>query len=517
MVIMRRYALNILTVFLLLILTICDTALAEERQVYAAQGDVAFFKENGKIGLQATDGNVLHAAEFDGVGYFDATQQANIYVDDKVGRIDRSGKIIVKPFACDEIEAIPTNCTSEAVPPYVLLVSWYSADDKKVMQLMNTEGEWLSNTKFDLMLYEFENGKLFIRYEDQYNQIDTNGQLTSEVWWEYIFFAPLDEIRVDESFDRGRLFFDKHVDLWQHIVYQPNGKKEIYLVQGEQHHLVPETWTEFEWLSDQLVAYCENDLWGIADYECNVIMPAQWPSAPLVGSLEEDIWRVTDPGTNKWKWVHSDGETVLSLEPGETLFYEADNRYTLNDDKSTKLIDNTGKLIAEIDSNYSITWFEENQYFRFVNYGDGTWGYLSMDGETLSTFPETIYPYHDGYNELTNGWIRVIDEERIVGPLDDPVGQCGFASVNGDIVLSSEWDAAYDFTANMLARVEVDGQYGFVDTTGAYVIEPQWEYADDFVDAGGQWVAAVYKYSESEVIWKGFINEANELIGEISY
>ena len=57
-------------------------------------------------------------------------------------------------------------------------------------------------------------------------------------------------------------------------------------------------------------------------------------SAPLVGSLEEDIWRVTDPGTNKWKWVHSDGETVLSLEPGETLFYEADNRYTLNDDKT---------------------------------------------------------------------------------------------------------------------------------------------------------------------------------------
>ena len=179
MVIMRRYALNILTVFLLLILTICDTALAEERQVYAAQGDVAFFKENGKIGLQATDGNVFHAAEFDGVGYFDATGQANIYVDDKIGRIDRTGKIIVEPFACDEIEAIPTNCTSEAVPPYVLLVSWYCADGEKVMQLMNTEGEWLSDTKFDLMLYEFENGKLFIRYEDQYNQIDTNGQLTS--------------------------------------------------------------------------------------------------------------------------------------------------------------------------------------------------------------------------------------------------------------------------------------------------------------------------------------------------
>lgn len=121
------------------------------------------------------------------------------------------------------------------------------------------------------------------------------------MWWEYIFFAPLDEIRVDESFDRGRLFFDKHVDLWQHIVYQPNGKKEIYLVQGEQHHLAPETWTKFEWLSDQLVAYCEMTCGALLIMNAMSLCPQQWPSAPLVGSLEEDIWRVTDPGTNKWK------------------------------------------------------------------------------------------------------------------------------------------------------------------------------------------------------------------------
>ena len=514
---MKPRKLNVLTMLLLLTFVVSGSALAEDYQAYATQGNVAFFKENGKIGLQATDGTVLHAAEFDGAGYFDATQQANIYVDGKIGRIDRSGQIIVEPFACDEIEAIPTNCTSESVPPYVLLVSWYGTDDEKVMQLMNVEGEWLSDTKFDLMMYEFWNGKLFIRYEDQYNQIDTTGQLTSEVWWEYLFVATGIEAEARESFDRGYLSFTKDGDLWQHIVHQPNGKKEIYLVQGEQHHLAPETWTQFEWLSDQLVAYCENDLWGIADYECNVIMPAQWPSAPLVGSLEEDIWRVTIPGTNQWEWIHSDGETVLSLEPDETLLYKADNRYTLSDDESTKLIDNTGKLIAEIDTKYSIKWFEENKYFRFINRVDNAWGFMSLDGDVLSEFPDTLFEYRDGYTELTNDWFRVIDEERYDGPLDDPVGQCGFVSVDGDIVLSSEWDAAYDFTANMLARVEVDGQYGFVDTTGAYVIEPQWEYADDFVDAGGQWIAAVYKYSESEAIWKGFINEANELIGEISY
>ncbi len=514
---MRRYALNTLMMFLLLILTLCGAALAENRQVYAVQGDVAFFKENGKVGLQSADGTVLHAAEFDGAGYFDATQQANIYVDGKIGRIDRSGQIIVEPLVCDEIEAIPTNTTAEDVPPYVLLVSWYGADDEKVMQLMNTAGEWLSDTKFDLMMYEFWNGKLFIRYQDQYNQIDTDGQLTSKVWWEYLFVATGEEAEAREACARSYLSFTKDGNLWEETVCQPNGKTERYLVQGEHRHLAPETWTQFKWLSDQLVAYCENDLWGIADYKCNVVMPAQWPSEPFVGSLEEDIWRVTVPGTNQWKWIHSDGETVLSLEPDETLRYKADNRYTLSNDESTKLIDNTGKLIAEFDSKYHIKWFEEGKYFRFTNIVDNTWGFMSLDGEILSEIPDTLTEYRDGYTELTNGWFRVIDEERYEGPLEDPVGQCGFVSVNGDIVLSSEWDEAYDFTANMLARVEVDGRYGFVDTTGAYVIEPQWAYADDFIDAGSQWVAAVYQLSGSKVTWKGYINEQNELIGEICH
>lgn len=243
-------------------------------------------------------------------------------------------------------------------------------------------------------------------------------------------------------------------------------------------------------------------------------MPAQWLFAPDKVNIEEDIWLVVDPSTEEWKWIHSSGETVLSIASGESIDILNGNRYIIDDNEVSRLIDNKGNTIAEIDSHYFITWFEGYEYFRFKNYYDDTWGFISLDGEILSEFPITLHEYHDGYTELTNGWFCVIDDERYE---DDDAGQCGFVSANGDILLSAEWDAVYDFTGNMLARVEVDGQYGFVDTTGAYVIEPQWEYADDFVDAGGQWVAAVYKYSESEVIWKGFINEANELIGEISY
>ena len=56
----------------------CMNALAEGNKVYAPQGDVAFFQENGKVGLQTTDGEVLHTADFDGAAYFDVTGQANV-------------------------------------------------------------------------------------------------------------------------------------------------------------------------------------------------------------------------------------------------------------------------------------------------------------------------------------------------------------------------------------------------------------------------------------------------------
>ena len=46
---MKYRKLNILMMLLLLIFGLTGSSLAEEYQVYAEQGDVAFFKENGKI------------------------------------------------------------------------------------------------------------------------------------------------------------------------------------------------------------------------------------------------------------------------------------------------------------------------------------------------------------------------------------------------------------------------------------------------------------------------------------
>lgn len=273
----KQIKLKTLSMILMGLVLLCSgrIAAAENSDTFAIQGDVAFFKDGRRIGLQTVSGTVLHAAEFDGAGYFDATQQASVYIGDKVGRIDRSGNMIVEPFECDSIEAIPTDLAEENAPHYVLLVTWYNADGQKTMRLMNMEGEWLSETKFDLMMYEFHNGKLFIRYDNQFNQIDAYGQLTSQTWWKYLFVDSGRGAHATEPIGGDGLYFTQAGDLWAQTIHQPTGESESYLVSQGQTYRMPETWSNFERINDDFFAYCENNLWGIADSECHIVIPAQ--------------------------------------------------------------------------------------------------------------------------------------------------------------------------------------------------------------------------------------------------
>ena len=500
-----------LTTLVLLSALLGATAIAQGRCPFAAQGDVAFFKEDEKIGLQTASGDILHPAEFDGAGYFDATQQASVYIGNKVGRIDRLGQMVVEPFECDSIQAIPTDLDEEDAPRYVLLVSWYDADGRKTMRLMNTEGEWLSQAQFDLMMYEFHNGKLFIRDGEKYNQIDAYGRLTAEEWWEDVFASSFWGYYAYES-QGCALYFTPDGELWRRVSTSTEEGFDNYLISESQAYLMPESWTSFEWINDQYVAYSQDRLWGVTDYQGNIVMPATWPYAPSMVNLERDIWRIIDSETGKMKWIHSSGETVLELAPDERWHYIFDDRYAINGDESSRLIDNTGATVAEFDSKYYLKYGEENDYVRYINTTDDTWGFISRDGDLLCEIPDTYREYREGYIELTNGWYRVVDEER--GYWFEDEGQCGFVSVDGKFLLSSRWHAVRDFSPNALACVNEGGKYGYIDETGEYVIHPQWEFADDFIDVGGQWIACVYQHMDDGAVWQGYINESNELVGQ---
>lgn len=499
-----------MVMIMLFSLTNCTNALVESNQVYAPQGSVAFFRQNGKIGLQTINGEVLHTAEFDGAAYFDVTEQANVYIGDCIGRIDRKGMVIVEPFLCDSIEAISTNCFSKDAPQYVLLVTWHDTDGKKTMRLMNTNGIWLSDVCFDLMIREFKNGKLFIRAGNKYNQIDINGQLTSEEWWEDIFVPDWNENKA-ETINGDYLYFSNDGELWgKNTVDQSDETHERALIRGGKEVPIPETWEKTEWINRDYVAYCENNLWGVADWECNIIMLPLSTASPDLVNDEQDIWRVFEGEERKEKWIHSDGEIVLSLGEDENIDLFGEDLYQIFSDELTKVIDNNLTIVAKFDGKYNVWRDEKSNVIRYTNWDDDVWGFMDAEGKVLCEYPYTLF--FDEYNaELHNGWLRVVDEKRTY---NDNEGSCGYVNAYGDMLLSEEWTNIKDFAANQLACVEVNGHYGYINNKGEYVITPQWEYADDFFAADSQWIAPVYKASDYQFIWKGYINENNELVGE---
>jgi len=81
----------------------------------------------------------------------------------------------------------------------------------------------------------------------------------------------------------------------------------------------------------------------------------------------------------------------------------------------------------------------------------------------------------------------------------------GFVNKNGEFVIEPQFDYAFDFSEDGLARIKKDGKYGFVNKNGEFIIEPQFDYALDFVNG-----FAVIVSNEK---W-GFINKAGEVVIE---
>ncbi|MBP5729554.1 MAG: hypothetical protein J6Y48_21010, partial [Clostridia bacterium] len=420
---MKHKLLSVLSALLSLCLMLfCPESLAENREVYAAQGGAAFFRESGKIGLQAEDGTVLHPAEFDGAAYFDETQQASIYTEEGIGRIDRTGKVVIAPFPCDSIRAIPTRSEKKDDPAYLLLVSWYTPDGQEMMRLMTVDGQWLGDVQFDLIMNEFTNGRMFIRSFDEYNQIDAQGNLTAEEWWPQLTVNSLTGASALES-TGDYLFFDTQGYPWARKSQTAEGETETLLLRGEHSSWVPESWTSVEWIGEGYTAYREDGLWGAAGPDDKTVLKPQSGTAPWLINSEEDIWAVTDAESGSWKWIHSDGEPVAEMNEGEDLrpfartAYSPENRYIVSSETSpvTRILDSTGKTVAELDNSIYPVEGEDPSlalYSRLDGKNEGVWGFLSRDGEILCEYPESLREYSEDDTEPVNGWFRVTDEKH---------------------------------------------------------------------------------------------------------
>ena len=85
-----------LCIFLWVLLLIFVGRAMAERTVYADQGGVAVFMENGKVGLVNSSGEVLLPAEYDDIEPFGASQWAVLKQGNLSGAVSRDGRVVVE-------------------------------------------------------------------------------------------------------------------------------------------------------------------------------------------------------------------------------------------------------------------------------------------------------------------------------------------------------------------------------------------------------------------------------------
>lgn len=114
-------------------------------------------------------------------------------------------------------------------------------------------------------------------------------------------------------------------------------------------------------------------------------------------------------------------------------------------------------------------------------FGNGDYSYkgimVASEGGT--------YRLYDQTGALKNDF-KCSDADLYLGePIayKDATGKWGFVNIDGDIVITPQFDEAKSFS-NGLAAVAIDGQWGFIDEQGKTVIDAQFEFADYFTSKG---------------------------------
>ena len=84
------------------------------------------------------------------------------------------------------------------------------------------------------------------------------------------------------------------------------------------------------------------------------------------------------------------------------------------------------------------------------------------------------------------------------------VASYGYIDQAGDWVIKPQFEVAWFFSDNGLAKVRVNGKWGYIDQAGDLVIKPQFDWADSFSDNGLASVKFNGKY--------GYINQAGDWV-----
>ena len=459
---------------LMMILQVCTCAYAGERYVWAYQGDVAYFEENGLIGLLDRQGNVLIEPRFTEVSHF---YYDIAYVNEGKlrGIISRAGDILVEPA---DYEFLGFGSYRENEPEEVLV---YREAEGQCGTVTLT-GEKIPETQWDAPVV-FRKGIAIVRKNKQSNLLNTSGELLLEQWWHYIEHLDVQDAQEEPLF----------------LVHQDErGKRGVVNARGEW--ITPCEWDWVIAADNSLFLVEKEGKWGGADYTGNMVIPLEWDS--LRDANEGLIWARKD---GKQGYVNLRGEIVIPVEWDYASAFEG-SLAVVKKGKQYGIIDPTGAFVIPLQTRYTFTDINKEGYIIYEH--GGTWGFMDREGKVLSRT-----------NNITDDWFGGIEGRTlndgfcVVGTM---AHKWNFMDVNGKMLFPKFQGHVVAFRHGLAFVGDHSTKMRLINTEGEPISEVLWYWPKPFVLYGDQLIASTWYDTKGEGrrddLVEGWINERGEPI-----
>jgi len=241
-----------------------------------------------------------------------------------------------------------------------------------------------------------------------------------------------------------------------------------------------------------LIPFKDQDLYGYCDSNMQVIIKAQYR---IARPFFEDRAHVEKDDLNGF--IDSKGNQVIPMIYLHAESFSNGSAKVMTAAREWKYINRKGEFISKPEEKSDSPMVdmgrtrssegpmgpikEDRYFFRGKN---NTEGYMTVDGDTISS-SEYTYPYYSESYSTSDNYdqtFRHFYESRAI--VSGKKGQ-GYIDLNGKLVIDTVFDVAFNFKEGR-AKVKLNGKYGFIDKQGKIIGEIKYDQASYFYNGMAQ-------------------------------
>jgi hypothetical protein len=390
----------------------------------------------------------------------------------KLGFIDRSGKLVVKPVFDAAGDFAANGLAPVAIQP--------SAEGELRWEYINAKGDVTIQPRFRNASEFGGNGLAAVmRHDFTLDFIDGKGRFTT--------FRHFQDLRAGE----GQHWASMPVEFSHGLAPAKREGKWGYIDIKGTWVISPRFENARAFSASGLAAIRYDGKWGYIDLKGSVVIRPHFEDAREF--VKNGLASVTVDG--KCGFINRRGAAVISAQFLKCSSFGANAPANLArvrpDFWNEGLVDTKGNIVLQpvsVDPLQDYQGFSANGLRSYMDESSGKklWGYIDIHGESVVS-PQFLF----AGDFARNGLARVTNREL----------KTGYINSKGVFVISADLDCGYDFAPDGLARVMRNGKWMFIDSRGGVVIESRYHPVTDFSPSGYAQVSDVDTYPSEGPCW----------------